>query len=235
MKAITPSQTRHAKAWEIFSRSRPQSAKASQVFAGTLAIPEGVLIVEDVGRSFDPSRTRVKVGKSSGSQSNERTRVSLVTETIGKESDPRKEYWQRREARAIKQRQASKHTCADDNMQRAETIIAFEKHVYDNRPKLRVKPKRRARTRRTSCVGGDLYREQFRQGGMTKKRDKRRGQVIGLLQSRVLGDDPEEIFRLWDTDGDGTLSRHEMKSGLDRVGLNLLKSDIDVLYDSIGE
>jgi hypothetical protein len=154
-----------------------------------------------------------------------------------------KNYWQHREARATKQRQTSKHICADENRQRAntKTIIPWDKPQDAGQPvsepkatpKLRVKPKRRAKTRRTSCVGGDSYREQFRQAEMTKKRDKRRGQVIVLLQSRVLGDDPEEIFRLWDTDGDGTLTRLEMKSGFDRVGLNLLKSDVDVLYDAI--
>jgi hypothetical protein len=107
-----------------------------------------------------------------------------------------------------------------------------------NRIMQKAKPPRRekrapARSRRTSCLGSDLYREHYREVEMVKRRDERRKDLIRKLKGRFAGLDLEATFMMWDTNGDGTLSKHELQCGVDRLGFNLLKHDIRHIFQEM--
>jgi hypothetical protein len=176
----------------------------------------------------------------------------------GIDAQQRKDYWQQKREFSLQQIQSpgklftrvhgTKSSVAPLSMENSKKV---KKRTKENRgaitpvesgdgpmqdPILKNKEKQvrsKARLRRTSCAGGALYREQFRQAEMAGKRTKRREELVLKLKSRLVGEEIEAVFANWDTDGNGTLSKHEIKAGLDRIGLSLLKNEFNELFDEI--
>ena len=53
------------------------------------------------------------------------------------------------------------------------------------------------------------------------------------LQSRLAGIDVINLIRQWDRDGNGELSKREMRRGLQRLGMEMVSDDFEAVFEAI--
>jgi hypothetical protein len=205
LKIMTETERRHKKAWEIWSPTQ----KTQVMFSNDKKRRKGSVIAERLGVGGHLFESRSPVKK-------EPLSPALRKSLNDTSSTSANGYWQ--------QLAQSRETGI------ITPIAKVNEPVKKLRKEAAKKPVQKARSRRTSCLGGDLYREQMFQARCKENQEKRRLELKDTLRNRIGKMDVVQAFRTWDTNGDGTLSKAELSSGLDKLGLSLLKGDFDTLF-----